>query len=74
MHVSTPLYDQNRLEIMFWTRASAGLRPDARPSIGAWCAALIAVDIYVPGCPPAAKALLYGIFQLQRKMRRTKII
>ncbi|RSL53130.1 NADH-ubiquinone oxidoreductase 19.3 kDa subunit, mitochondrial [Fusarium duplospermum] len=30
------------------------------------------VDIYVPGCPPTCEALIYGMFQLQRKIRRTK--
>ncbi|KAH6959202.1 hypothetical protein DER45DRAFT_255860 [Fusarium avenaceum] len=30
------------------------------------------VDIYVPGCPPTAEALMYGIFQLQRKIRNSR--
>ncbi|KAI5286627.1 hypothetical protein KEM54_006635 [Ascosphaera aggregata] len=37
------------------------------------CDRIVPVDIYVPGCPPTAEALMYGIFQLQRKMRKTKI-
>ena len=35
------------------------------------CDRVVPVDIYVPGCPPTAEALLYGILQLQRKIRRT---
>jgi NADH dehydrogenase (ubiquinone) Fe-S protein 7 len=30
------------------------------------------VDIYVPGCPPTAEALMYGVFQLQRKIRSSR--
>ena len=29
------------------------------------------VGIYEPGCPPTAGAMLYGIMQLQRKIRRS---
>jgi NADH-quinone oxidoreductase subunit B len=34
------------------------------------CDRIVPVDIYVPGCPPTAEALLYGVLALQRKIRR----
>ena len=38
------------------------------------CDRIVPVDIYVPGCPPTAEALVYGILQLQRKVRQSKVI
>ena len=33
------------------------------------CDKIVPVDIYIPGCPPSAEALLYGILQC-KKIRR----
>lgn len=32
------------------------------------CNKLIPVDIYVPGCPPTAEALMFGVLQLQKSL------
>jgi NADH-quinone oxidoreductase subunit B len=38
------------------------------------CDRIVPVDIYIPGCPPTAEALVYGVLQLQKKIRRTGTI
>ncbi|HTM64423.1 MAG TPA: NADH-quinone oxidoreductase subunit B family protein [Gammaproteobacteria bacterium] len=38
------------------------------------CDRIVPVDVYVPGCPPTAEALMYGVIQLQNNIRRNKTI
>ena len=38
------------------------------------CDRIVPVDIYVPGVPPTAEALLYGKLQLQKKIKRQQTV
>jgi NADH-quinone oxidoreductase subunit B len=38
------------------------------------CDRIVPVDAYVPGCPPTAEGLVYGLLTLQKKIRRTGTI
>ncbi|KAJ3005651.1 hypothetical protein HKX48_000561 [Thoreauomyces humboldtii] len=37
------------------------------------CDRIVPVDVYVPGCPPTAEGLMYGVMQLQKKIRRERV-
>ncbi|KFP05018.1 hypothetical protein N300_02484, partial [Calypte anna] len=53
-----------------WMQGSGGKWDE----MSVFCSLPFSLSLSLPGCPPTAEALLYGILQLQKKIKREKRI
>uniref|UniRef100_A0A1B0CGY4 Small ribosomal subunit protein uS10 domain-containing protein n=1 Tax=Lutzomyia longipalpis TaxID=7200 RepID=A0A1B0CGY4_LUTLO len=80
MYIAAPRYDMDRYGVVFRASprrlicANGGGDYHYSYSVVRGCDRIIRVDIYVPWCPLTAEALLYGILQLQKKVKRMKTL
>ncbi len=71
MHAGAARYDLDRFGVVF---RGSPRQSDVMIVAGTLCNKMAPALRNVPGCPPTAEALLYGIIQLQNKIWRTNTI